>query len=199
MEIAMIEAGMDEANEEAVFHALALTTEALTRFGIACWEAGADLLHNGDSLASCNVISPKTYRKYAYPAQCKVFSAWAEHGVDRKLLHICGNSTRVLDDYAATGADMVEIDDAVDMAVAKERIGDRTVLVGNVHTVVELLQGTPESVAAAAQRCIDAAGTGGGFLLGSGCIVPRYSPLENVQAMVNTAHSQPYPPAAGAA
>ena len=199
MEIAMIEAGMEEANEEAVHHALALTTEALTRFGIACWEAGADLLHNGDSLASCNVISPQTYRKYAYPSQCKVFSAWAEHGVERKLLHICGNSTRVLDEYAATGADMVEIDDAVDMAVAKERIGQRTVLVGNVHTVVELLQGTPESVSAAAQHCIDAAGAGGGFLLGSGCIVPRYSPLENVQAMVNTAHSQPYPPATKAA
>lgn len=193
MEIAMIEAGMEEANEKAVLHALELTTEALTRFGIACWDAGADILHNGDSLASCNVISPNTYRRYAYPSQVKVFSAWAEHGITRKLLHICGDSTRVLDDYANTGADMVEIDDAVNMAVAKEKIGDRTVLVGNVHTVVELLQGTPDSVAAAAQRCIDEAGPGGGFLLGSGCIVPRYSPLENVQAMVNTAHSQPYP------
>ena len=104
------------------------------------------MLHNGDSLASCNVISPKTYRSYAWPSQVKVFEAWAAHGIDRKLLHICGDSTRVLDDYASTGADMVEIDDAVDMAVAKERIGDRVALVGNVHTVVELLQGTPESV-----------------------------------------------------
>ncbi|RME65234.1 MAG: hypothetical protein D6790_02150, partial [Caldilineae bacterium] len=55
--------------------------------------------------------------------------------------------------------------------------------------------GTPETVAASAQRCIDEAGPGGGFLLGSGCIVPRYTPLENVRAMVETAHSQPYPPA----
>ena len=46
---------------------------------------------------------------------------------------------------------------------------------------------------ASAQRCIDQAGAGGGFLLGSGCIVPRYSPLENVQEMVRVAHSQPYP------
>ena len=29
----------------------------------------------------------------------------------------------------------------------------------------------------------ESAGSGGGFLVGSGCIVPRYSPLENVQAM----------------
>ncbi len=43
MEIAMIEAGMEGANEKAVNHALELTTEALTRFGIACYEAGADI------------------------------------------------------------------------------------------------------------------------------------------------------------
>jgi len=193
MEIAMIQAGMPEANEKAVRHALDLTTEALTRFGIACWEAGADMLHNGDSLASCNVISPDTYRNFAYPSQVKVFDAWAEHGIDRKLLHICGDSTPVLDDYAATGADMIEIDEAVKMAVAKERIGDRSILIGNIHTVIEFLQGTPESISAASLKAIDDAGYGGGFLLGSGCIVPRYSPLENVQAMVNAAHSQQYP------
>jgi uroporphyrinogen decarboxylase len=193
MEIALIEAGIEGANEKAVLHALELTTEALIRFGKACWDAGADILHNGDSLASCNVISPRTYERFAYPYQKRVFTAWAEHGVTRKLLHICGDSTKVLHLYADTGADMVEIDNAVDMAVAKRLIGDRVAVVGNVHTVTELLQGTPESVATSAQRCIDDAGSGGGFLLGSGCIVPRYAPLENMQAMVRVAHSQPYP------
>ena len=71
--------------------------------------------------------------------------------------------------------------------------GDRVAIVGNVHTVTELLQGTPEMVRASAQRCIDQAGAGGGFLLGSGCIVPRYTPLENVRAMVEVAHGQGYP------
>ncbi len=193
MEIALIEAGIEGANEKAVLHALELTTGALIRFGKACWDAGADILHNGDSLASCNVISPRTYERFAYPYQKRVFTAWAEHGVTRKLLHICGDSTKVLHLYADTGADMVEIDNAVDMAVAKRLIGDRVAVVGNVHTVTELLQGTPESVATSAQRCIDDAGSGGGFLLGSGCIVPRYAPLENMQAMVRVAHSQPYP------
>lgn len=193
MEVAMVDAGMEGANEAAVFHALELASDALIAFGKACWDAGADVLHNGDSLASCDVISPRTYRRYAFPFQQKVFKAWAEYGVDRKLLHICGNSTKVLDDYAATGADMVEIDNVVDMGVAKARIGHKVAIVGNVHTVTELLQGTPATAAASAQRCIDQAGAGGGFLLGSGCIVPRYSPIENVREMVRVAHSQPYP------
>ena len=113
--------------------------------------------------------------------------------MDCIILHICGNSTKVLDLYAATGADLVELDHAVDLSIAKEKIGDKVGLVGNVDTVSELLQGTLGVVRASSQRCIDQAGRGGGFLLGSGCIVPRYTPLENVQAMVRVAHSQPYP------
>jgi uroporphyrinogen decarboxylase len=193
LEVAMVEGEMEGANEAAVLHALELATQALIRFGKACRDAGADILHCGDSLASCNVISPRTYKRFAFPYQQKVFQAWQEYGVDCKLLHICGNSTRVLELYADTGADIVEIDNVVDMGVAKQRIGQRVALVGNVHTVTELLQGTPETVRASAQCCIDQAGQGGGFLLGSGCIVPRYTPLENVQEMVRVAHSQPYP------
>jgi uroporphyrinogen decarboxylase len=193
LEIAMVEHGLEGANEEAVLHALELSTEALIRFGKACHDAGADILHCGDSLASCNVISPGTYQRFSWPYSKRVFEAWHAHGAQNCLLHICGNSTRVLDLYADTGADMVEIDNAVDMAEAKRRIGDRTAVVGNVNTITELLEGTPEMVRASAQRCIDQAGADGGFLLGSGCIVPRYAPLENVRAMIEVAHSQPYP------
>jgi len=193
MEVALVEAGLEGAKEAAVLHALDLATEALIRFGKACHDAGADILHCGDSLASCNVISPRTYDRFSFPYSQRVFAAWHAYGARACLLHICGNSTPVLERYADTGADLVEIDNAVNMAVAKERIGDRTAIVGNVHTVTELLQGTPETVAASAQRCIDQAGPGGGFLLGSGCIVPRFTPIENLRALVETAHSQPYP------
>ncbi len=192
-EIGFAEAGMPEANAAALHHALDLATEALIRFGIACADAGADILHCGDSLASCDVISPATYRRYAFPYQQRVFQAWKNHGVHVSLLHICGDSTRVLDSYAETGADLVEIDHKADLAIAKRTIGNRVALIGNVDTVTELLEGTPECVRGASQRCIDQAGGGSGFVLGSGCIVPRHTPLENVIEMVRVAHSQPYP------
>ena len=193
LEIAQVEAEMAGANEGAVHHALELASDALIAFGKACWDAGADILHCGDSLASCNVISPRSFKRFSFPYLKKVFRAWKAHGVDCIILHICGNSTKVLDLYAATGADLVELDHAVDLSIAKEKIGAKVGLVGNVDTVSELLQGTLGVVRASSQRCIDQAGRGGGFLLGSGCIVPRYTPLENVQAMVRVAHSQPYP------
>ena len=196
MEVGQVMGEMEEANEDALHHALHLASDALIAFGKACWDAGADILHCGDSLASCNVISPATFERFSYPYLKKVFAAWADYGIDRKILHICGNSTKVLELYASTGADMVEIDNAVDLSVAKARIGDKVVLVGNVHTVEELLQATPEKAADAAQRCINQAGAGGGFLVGSGCIVPRHTPIANLQAVVRVCHSQQYPVAA---
>ncbi len=187
LEVGMIEAGMAEANEQAVQHALDVATESLIRFGKACWDAGADIIHCGDSLASCDMISPRTYQRFALPCQQRVFRAWREYGITGSILHICGDSTKVLDLYAETGADLIEIDNMVDLAVARKKIGDRVTLVGNVHTVNDLLNGNPESVRAASQRCIHQAGGGRGFMLGSGCIVPRYTPIENLQEMVRVA------------
>jgi uroporphyrinogen decarboxylase len=192
-EVGFAEAGMPEANEVALHHALDLATKALIRFGKACWDAGADIIHCGDSLASCDVISPRTYKRYAFPYQRRVFAAWKEHGITSSLLHICGNSTKALDAYANTGADIVEIDNKVDLGFAKEQIGGRVALMGNVHTVEHLLKGTVQCVHDASQRCIDQAGSGGGFILGSGCIVPRHTPIENVVEMVRVAHQQTYP------
>jgi len=59
--------------------------------------------------------------------------------------------------------------------------------VGNVHTVTELLEGSRETVRAAAERCLCAA-AGARFILGSGCLVPRRTPLDNVRELVQTAH-----------
>jgi uroporphyrinogen decarboxylase len=121
------------------------------------------------------------------PYQQRVFRAWHEHGISAGLLHICGDSTRVLNQYAETGADLLEIDNRVDLGVARQHVEQRAALMGNVHTVTELLQGSPEDVERAARRCIQQAGDRG-FILGSGCLVPRRTPLENVQTLVRTAH-----------
>ena len=187
-EVGMAEGEFPEANPEAIHHALDLAAEALIAFGKACFDAGADILHCGDSLASCDMISPKQYKKYAFPYQKKVIEAWKGYGA-RTLLHICGDSTKVLPLYAATGADIVEIDHKVDLAFAKETIGDQTCLLGNLDPVEVLLQGTPEKVEQASKACIAAAASGGHYMLGSGCMVPRMTPLENLKAMIQVARS----------
>jgi MtaA/CmuA family methyltransferase len=181
----MAKACMPESEPEAIHRALDLAADALIAFGKASVDAGPDLLHCGDSLASCDVISPADYEEWAFPYQCKVLRAWKEYGA-RTLLHICGDSSKVLDLYAQTGADIIEVDHKVDLALARSIVGDRACVIGNVDPVTVLLQGTPEQVTAASEACLEA-GRGGGYILGSGCVVPRITPLENVRAMVEAA------------
>jgi uroporphyrinogen decarboxylase len=176
------------ANQTALHHALNLAADALIAFGKACFDAGADILHCGDSLSSCDMISPEQYETWAFPYQKKVIQAWKAYGA-KTLLHICGDATQVLPLYASTGADIVELDSKVDLAYAKQIIGDKTCILGNVDTVTTLLQGTPTKVRHDSEQCIAAASFGGGYILGSGCMMPRHTPIENIQAMIETARS----------
>lgn len=190
IEVGMAKAGLPGSNPDAIHHALGLAADALIAFGKASFDAGSDLLHCGDSLASCDVISPADYEEWAFPYERRVIQAWKDYGA-KTLLHICGDSTKVLDLYADTGADVIEIDHKVDLAHAKEVVGGRASVIGNVDPVTVLLQGTPERVLEVSRACLDAAAAGGGYMLGSGCVVPRIAPLENIRTMVRAAREYP--------
>lgn len=160
---------------------VAFAYEAMAALARAAVAAGAEV-YLMDALASPNQISPATYRRWAQPAERRL--AGLAHSLgSRLILHICGDTTRTLPDMADTGADVLEIDSAVAMAAAKERVGERVCLKGNVDPVGTLLQGTPDAVAAESRSIIAAAGRGGGLILSSGCQIPRDTAVENVEAM----------------
>jgi uroporphyrinogen decarboxylase len=186
-EVGRIQQGRDLSNAAAVERMLDLAAEAVMRFGLAQLRAGAHILQCGDSLASGSVISPVTFRRFVLPRHQKIFSAWKKAGAITAL-HICGNNMRMLDLFAETGADIVAIDSMVDLRLAKETIGDRVCLIGNIDPVAVMLQGSAAQVEANAQACIAAAAAGGGYILGTGCEVPPGTPLENLQTLVRVAH-----------
>lgn len=185
----------DGEEAQAMRHLMGLTSDALIAFLKAIISAGGDVVTNGDSLASIDMISPKMYREWAWPYERKVFHALKAYDAGREfasLLHICGNMTPVLEDMASTGADLVEIDYKVSLRTAKEKVGGQVCLIGNLDPSSILLYGTPEKVAEESQKCIDAAGQGGRFILGSGCEVAPFTPQENLKAMIATAHRNRY-------
>lgn len=195
MEIAKAEYDLPDGDESAIFHLMEITTKALERFLIAELEAGAHIIQCGDSLASLDVISPETYKKYVYPYEKKLFNNLKEHTKKHNafsLLHICGDNTKVINLYAETGADCYEVDYKVDLRLCKQNIGGKMCLMGNLNPTKVLLQGTVEEVERAAEECIAAAAENGGFILGSGCEVPMDTPEENMKALVKVARQYQY-------
>lgn len=191
VELAMAEREPGGAAECALKSLMHLSTEALIVFAKACLEAGAHLVQAGDSLASPDMISPATYRKWAWPAERRFFDTMnplAERLGAATILHICGNTTPVLELMADTGAHILELDHKVSLKLAKQVVGSRVCLMGNLDPVELLWRGTPPAVSLAAQQAIADAGTGAGFILGSGCEVPVAAPMENIKAMIAAAN-----------
>ncbi len=166
-----------------------LGLETLVAFATAQLEAGATIVQLADSLASINVISPDMYRRYAFPYEKRFFEAMRgpceKHGA-LALLHICGDNTRVFEDFVATGADIICVDHAASLRTARTIVGDRACLIGNMDPAGNLLWGSPDEVYREATGLFDA-GLPGKYILGTGCEVSVKTPPENLDAMIRAA------------
>ena len=91
-----------------------------------------------------------------------------------------------------TGADCVEIDSMVPMALAKEMAAGRCAVEGNVSTIEAFYQGSAEDVIREANAIIDLFGNRGGLILSSACEIPRHTKRENVRALTDAALNYPY-------
>ncbi len=195
IELALADKDPGGQAEQALRHLLELTTRALIDFAKACLAAGAHLVQAGDSLASLDMISPPMYRKWAWPCERRFFAELnpcAQSYGAATLLHICGDMTPVLESMADTGAQILELDHKVDLKVAKDRVGRRVCLMGNLDPAGLLWRGSAGDVEQAATKAIRDAGSNGGFILGSGCEVPVAAPVGNLEAMVRAGHQWHY-------
>jgi len=181
---------MDPEQHDGVFRLLEYCTQQSLRYALAQAAAGADYVEIGDSTAGPDVCSPRIYRKFAYPFEVRLAADLAACGVPL-VLHICGNTTAIMGDMAATGATLLEFDYKADMARCRDAAG-QTVLVGNIDPSAVMALGTPEQVTEECRKAIAALGANGRFILSPGCTLPSTTPPENVEAMVEAARDYAY-------
>lgn len=158
--------------------------EYATAYGLAMGRAGADMLSSGD--APAGLLGPELYRKVAGPATRRIFTAISEELSQPLSLHICGNVTHILEDMAATGCDVVEIDHLVDLDEACRIVPPEIAIWGNLDTVGLLLDGTPEQVRAAVSAAEETVHQHNRrrFVLSSGCALPPHTPPANISALL---------------
>jgi uroporphyrinogen decarboxylase len=141
-----------------------------------------------DPVASGSLISPRHYREFAQPYEKELIAAMNAAGHYPAVLHICGNTRKIWSAMADTGAGFLSLDDVVDLAAAKEAVGDRVVIVGNVRPTESMYLGDPATVKADALECLrKAADSPKGFVLAVGCGMPIPAPQANVHALMDVA------------
>ncbi len=160
------------------------SVEMALRYARAQIEAGADLIGVGDAAAS--LIGPKIYEEFVWPYEQKLVDGLHAMGT-RVRLHICGNTSRILEGMGRLNCEIVDLDYPASVAAARRVMSDQTALLGNINPVAVLRNSSPSAVTAALAECHRQAGSR--FIVGAGCEVVRDTPLENFRAMIDFARS----------
>lgn len=154
---------------EMAHELLEFLTAVVIDFSLAQLQAGAVMIGAGDAAAS--LISPEFYREFALPYERRVCDAIHAAGGTVKL-HVCGNTSALLEDMAGCGADLFNLDHMVDFGRALEVYGRAgKCFKGNLNPVTDMLQATPDQCRRRARQCIDLA-KGHAYMLSPGCEVP---------------------------
>jgi uroporphyrinogen decarboxylase len=171
---------------EKVHRLLDYCRQVVTRFALAQAEQGAHCTSIGDSPSGPDVLSPRFYRKFAWPYVRQMADELKSKGVLLSY-HICGNATPIIADMVASGAPMLEIDQKADQKTCKAAAGGKATLVGPVDPNTVMALGKPADVLEACRVAVGNLSQGGGFILGPGCALPATTPDENIDAMVEAA------------
>ena len=154
------------------------------RYQIDC---GAQVVQMFDSWAG--QLSPQDYDTFALPYQRRVFQQVKQTHPDTPLILLVSGSAGVLERMAASGADIVTVDWAVDMADARARLGQDMKVQGNLDPGV--LFGSKEFIRDRIYDTVKKAGNYGHILnLGHG-VLPT-TPEENVAYFFETAKQLKY-------
>jgi uroporphyrinogen-III decarboxylase len=156
-------------------------TEASIAWAVGQAKRGVDAVLISSAFAGGGFISPKMYGEYVMPYERRVADAVKGCGVP-VYTHTCGKIGDRLELMEQTGTMGIDTLDPpplgnVELADAKNGVGQRLFLKGNMNSVSILEYATKEGVIAEASERIQIGKPGGGYILSSACsIAPHVEP-----------------------
>jgi uroporphyrinogen decarboxylase len=178
----------DENQHELVHRLLEYCTSLTLQFIRLMAETGAHMTSNGDSTAGPELISPTMFRTFALPYEQKIVQCSHELRMPY-VLHICGNTSRIIDDMLETESDGLELDYRTDATSARDKMKNRAVFVGNIDPSGVLALGTPALVEERTRELLTVFIDNPRFVLNAECAIPPMTPPENLRTMIHTARS----------
>jgi [methyl-Co(III) methanol-specific corrinoid protein]:coenzyme M methyltransferase len=156
---------------------LDFATEATITYANSMVDAGADIIAIADPVASPDLMSPDSF-KTMLQSRLQKFSASVNSVT---VLHVCGNVNPILDYMADCGFEGLSVEEKIgSVKKAKEILGDRTRLVGNISSPFTLLPGPIDKIKAEAKQAI----ADGVDVLAPGCGIAPMTPVSHIKAMV---------------
>ncbi|MFO1259369.1 MAG: uroporphyrinogen decarboxylase [Gammaproteobacteria bacterium] len=148
---------------------------------------GADALMIFDTWGG--LLGEPRYHEFSLNYMASIVSALKADPVtrDTPIILFSKNSGLFLEAMADTGCDALGLDWTCDISLARERVGERVALQGNLDPAI--LLSSPEVVSQEASALLKAYGTGSGHIFNLGHGIYPETPIENVEALIETVRS----------
>ena len=134
------------------------------------------------------LLSDQAYREFSLEYMTRIFAALQRESEGRTVPRIVftKGGGQWLDEIAGCGCDAVGLDWTTNIGTARQRVGNRVALQGNLDPV--LLTTTPEAIVAEARRIVDLFGPYPGHVFNLGHGIWQQTPPDNVRILVDTVH-----------
>jgi uroporphyrinogen decarboxylase len=177
---------------ELLHHILEVNALAVADYLNAQIEAGAQAVMIFDSWGG--VLSHAAYREFSLQYMERILSVLIRERDGRKvpcIIYTKGGGMW-MESIAKTGCDAVGLDWTVDIGEARQHIGDKVALQGNLDPVV--LLSSPEVIEFEVANVLASYGKGSGHVFNLGHGITQFTPPENAAVMIDAVHelSRPY-------
>ncbi len=168
----------DPAKVHAILDRL---TVGSVNWAVAQARHGVDAVLISSAFVGGPFLSPRMYREFVVPYERRVTDAVKAEGVP-VYTHTCGRIGDRLDLMIETGTEGVDTLDPpplgnTELAIAKQQIGDKVFIKGNMNSVELLLAPDAQAIVDHAGNRLELGKPGGGYILSTACSVsPRVEP-----------------------
>ena len=169
-------------------------TNRMTAYNIPLVEGGADAIGIQGHIANAGSVSTDYFMEHVFPYEQRLIRGIHEAGAS-SVYHNCGRARAFYAIYAELGMTVWETVSPPpqgdnDLAAAKEAMGGRVCLLGNLDQNRFLKTATPEEVDAATRRIVRIGKPGGRYLFAASDFLEKNTPVANVRAMLQAARDE---------
>ena len=175
------------ARPDLLHRILDVTARAVAAYLNAQIDAGAQAVMIFDTWGG--TLAAQAYREFSLAYSTRVLEQVTREREGRvvpRILFTKGGGLW-LEAMARSGADALGIDWQTDLGEARQRVGARVALQGNLDPMA--LFGTPQAIEREARRVIESFGTGPGHVFNLGHGVSQFTPPDHVAALVEAVHA----------
>ncbi|NOT18418.1 MAG: uroporphyrinogen decarboxylase [Sulfuriferula sp.] len=171
---------------DLLHHILAVNAKAVVDYLNAQIVAGAQAVMIFDTWGGA--LSHAAYHEFSLRYMQDIMAGLIRkhNGVDIPAVIFTKGGGNWLESMAATGCDALGLDWTVDIGVARQRVGDKVALQGNLDPSILLTD--PDTVRAETAKVLASYGNGNGHVFNLGHGISQFAPPENAAALIAAVH-----------